>query len=128
MKLETGCLGMCESYEVAVYADGFVDYRGRAYVKHGRHTAKLTPAQLAELDAVFAGFAAIDGDEIHCNVTDLGQLYTIRYRGTRISFFELCDRVPDVALEIVGGIRATLGLERWFGTARERARLPEWRR
>lgn len=129
MELEVGCLGQCEAYQVAVYADGFVDYRGWAYVKHGRRTGHLAPAELAELDAVFARhrFASFDGGAFHCSETDLGELYTIAYGGKQVSFFSLCDKVPDAALDLVGDVVATLQLRRWFGTDRERARLPESR-
>ena len=127
-RMSSSCLERCEAYEVSVYADGFVAYRGWAHVVHGRRTAYLSTAKLAALDAAFAGFAAIDGHAIQCNIDDNGVLYTLEYRGRRISFFSWCDKVPYEVRSIVVDVERTLDVQRWFGTPEQRARLPESKR
>ena len=127
VEMSVGCLGRCEQYSVAVYGDGFVEYRGYTRVLPGRRTAQLDRAKLAQLDALFADFATLAASEMQCEATDLGELYVIEYRGQRIEFFSLCNRVPLAALELAGGVRATLALDRWFGTDKERAHLRQAR-
>jgi hypothetical protein len=108
-----GCLGPCPSYTVAVYEDGYVEYRGIANVRRGRHTAQLRREQLASLEALFArsGFASLDMSTSVCDTTDLGNLYSITFRRRRIEFSELCDRVPSRVQWLLVELIAALGVE-----------------
>lgn len=46
----TTCYGNCPYYEVRVYANGMVTYRGRKNVEHiGLHQAKISPKQVQQL-------------------------------------------------------------------------------
>jgi len=107
LEMSTGCLGMCSQYVVTVYEDGFVHYHGDGRARRTR----MTPAQLAKLDRSFARFSSIDRHTINCETTDLGTLYTISYRGTTLSFFDECPKVPEELLSLVGDVRWLLGLE-----------------
>jgi hypothetical protein len=110
VEMSTGCLGWCEVYEVAVYADGLVEYHGRLHVAYGRRAAHLAPAELAKLERALAGFDRVPRD--HCDETDLGTLYAIRYRGRMLSFFDMCPTTSYEALSLAGTIRATVN--RWL--------------
>lgn len=116
MAFSTGCLSGCQAYSVEVYQDGWVEYVGYYNVPRGWRSKYVSRAQLAALDRVFeaSGFARFDKHAMSCAWTDLGTLVSIDYGGDHVSFFDLCDRVPDRALDLARRIRLTLGLDRWL--------------
>lgn len=119
----TSCLGRCATYTVAIYRDGFVEYRGVAHVRTvGPVAAQLSSVQLDALETALtqAKFLGLRRRYLEIDCTDLPSAFTW-YRpagGTTKSIAHyLGDRTAPAALfAIEAAIDAAVDVEQWIGT------------
>ena len=112
-----GCLGPCPDYEVKIFADGRVRYKGRLYVKvEGVRERKISQTDIKKLRRRLQEVRFFDWKETDEVCVDLPVVHITAVAGKqRKHVFEGCDstaRIPVLADEI----EMIVGSKRWVGT------------
>ena len=122
------CFGTCPIYEVAIYRDGAVVYRGGGFVAVlGEVRDSVAPADVAQM-VDFAernGFFDLD-DKCPLRVIDEASVTVTVHSGSRAKtvFMEgdLEEYFPRVFQDLAQGIDRLAGVQRWVGQREWRAR------
>ena len=122
--------GWSPEYRLTLFADGGVRYQGSLFVKtRGACSAKLAKQTIERLleaarDASFFTWAA---SRPHCDIVDAGattlSLYDLKQR--KVVTAEVCKRDPSLEFfwKLAQAVDDAVQVERWIGTAAERAPL-----
>ena len=126
----TVCYGTCPAYELEVFRDGRVAWRGEDYVKtKGPAQGHLEPAQLDALDALFAKthFMDLENHYDHYDATDNPSalvLYAPKDGGAKlVTHYHGDMHAPEVLVTIENEIDRIVGSEKFIGTDKEREHL-----
>ena len=112
------CLEDCPVYEVTLYRDGVVEYRGRRHVKAtGRRVGRVTAAAIAELEAELArvGFARLR-DYPHMDCTDLPGV-RLTYQGKTLDHYHGDIAAPMDLFALEATFDRVAETARWVGNA-----------
>jgi hypothetical protein len=121
-----GCYGWCPIYTLSIHADGRVDYHGERFVKvRGDAHARLTAAQLAELDRAFAkaDYFALANEYTGYDMTDMPTSITSYTHGGRtksITHYHGDQKAPQALYDLEDSIDRIVEVTRWIGTKEER--------
>jgi hypothetical protein len=120
------CEGQCASYTLAIYRDGVVEYDGQHFVMHpGAATARISAAELAALDRLFADarYFDLDSDYTRQCVTDMPTVTTTYWQHNRfkriVHYLGTC-REQRQLTDLEEGIDRMVDVERWIGTPQHR--------
>jgi hypothetical protein len=109
------CLGRCPEYQVDVYADGAVRFRGLRHVATmGEARGQLDEAQLATLTARFeaAQFQSFAGRYEHLDTSDL-PLVIIAFQGRMVRHAHGDLGAPPELTQLEDDFDRLVGTKRW---------------
>lgn len=125
------CYGTCPIYDITVYQDGWVVYRGMHYVKvEGEATRQLTDAELQELRHLFLdnNYFKMKDHYLDYQITDMPSADTAFSDGKRakvvLHYYGDSSAPRELSL-IEEGFDRIVGSEQWVGTYEERKKLLE---
>jgi hypothetical protein len=109
------CLGRCPEYQVEVYPDGEVIFRGKRNVATvGEARGRLSEEQLAQLARLFelANFGAFEGRYENLDTSDL-PLVIVAYRGRLVRHAHGDSGAPVELTRLEDALDELLGTSRW---------------
>jgi hypothetical protein len=117
----TACFGSCPAYELRVYRDGTVEYKGVSSVQTmGAAAGRVSDEDLAALDDLFIrnGYVDLDSSYESPSCCDAPTVYTTYSPGgckKSVAHYLGADDVPKALFDIEAGFERIVHVERFIG-------------